>query len=342
VRRRPSSHSQNGRPDVLVVVVDSTPGWSASARALARALVRAGANVQLASTGEVPLVRTYALTDLVQARMARAACLRALALSRPRAIVYCSITAALLWPAPGAIWLDCLAAENRPGRHGVWQRAVERRRLRQAPLVLAMSARALDALRGPRPETVVVPSPVTLPASPPPPLQQRDVAAVTYAGNPQKKRLDFILSQWARARRGDERLVVAGIERLDGLPTGVEVAGRLAPERYRALLRRARVFVCAPTREEYGIAPLEALAEGCQLVTTPAPGAYPALELARSLDPRLVGEELVAPLRAALDRPLVGYAQRAARLLEPFTPAAVSQVLSLHVLPKLVAGLDPP
>jgi hypothetical protein len=58
----------------------------------------------------------------------------------------------------------------------------------------------------------------------------------------------------------------------------------------RALLRRARVFVTAPQREDYGIAQLEALADGCLLVTTPSPGPYAALPLARSLDARLVQE----------------------------------------------------
>ena len=194
-------------------------------------------------------------------------------------MIYCSMTAALLWPRPGAIWLDAIAAENRPGRHGLWQRPVERRRLRESPLVLAMSERALgpaDRALLSRP-SVVLPTPVdpSGPTSGP-----RDIDALAYAGNPEKKRLDHILSAWERARRGDETLVVAGTDRLP-LLAGVRAAGRLAPAEYRALLRRARVFVAAPRREDYGIAPLEALADGCMLVTTPAPGAYPALDLAR-------------------------------------------------------------
>src|SRR6202043_959908 len=91
---------------------------------------------------------------------------------------------------------------------------------------------------------------------------------------------------------------------------GVRVVGLLAPADYRALLRRARVFVCAPRREDYGIAQLEALADGCQLVTTSAPGPYAALPLARELDPRLVGEDLQAALRAALDEPRADYVAR--------------------------------
>ena len=93
----------------------------------------------------------------------------------------------------------------------------------------------------------------------------------------------------------------------------MRVAGALAPGESRALLRRARVFVCAPRREDYGIAQLEALADGCQLVTTPAPGPYAALPIARRLDARLVGEDLAgAPARGARD-PLAGYAGARAR-----------------------------
>ena len=80
----------------------------------------------------------------------------------------------------------------------------------------------------------------------------------------------------------------------------------LAPGDYRALLRRARVFVAAPRREDYGIAQLEALADGCVLVTTAAPGPYAALPLARELDARLVGDGLAVALRVALDAPAAG------------------------------------
>ena len=77
--------------------------------------------MRTAFTGPVRDVRTFPLTDFVQARARRRATLAAIAAHEPAAIVYCAITAALLWPRPGAIWLDAIAAENRPGRHGVWQ-----------------------------------------------------------------------------------------------------------------------------------------------------------------------------------------------------------------------------
>jgi hypothetical protein len=321
-------------PEILVVSIDSTPGWQAAARDFAGALARAGADVRAISTGPVPHVRTFALTDLTQARLARRACQRAVAERRPDAIVYCSITSALLWPEPGAIWLDSIAAENRPGRHGLWQRSVERRRIAQSPLVLRMSERALDALSGPRPDTVVVHCPVQSSGSAEP-LADRDVTALTYAGNPEKRRLEFVLEAWSRVRREGETLLVAGIDRIDTTP-GVAVAGRLAPEEYRALLRRARVFLAAPKREDYGIAPLEALADGCLLVSTPAPGPYPALDIARELDPRLVDDDIGRALRCALDDPVPGYAERARVLLEPFLPSAVDRTLAEHVIPRLV------
>jgi glycosyltransferase involved in cell wall biosynthesis len=321
------------RIDVLVVSAGNTGGWRAAASALARSIAAAGASVETVTADPPALVRTFALTDFVQARAARAAALRGIAEHDPRAIVYCSITAALLWPRPGAVWLDSIAAENRPGRHGVWQRAVERRRLQRAPMVLAMSPAALGPLTGAKPRVVVVPVPV----DPSGALDSaRDIAAITYAGDPEKKRLEHVLGAWGQARHEGETLLVAGLDGIEPRP-GVEVAGRLDQAEYRALLRRARVFVAAPRREDYGIAPLEALADGCQLVTTPAPGAYPALELAGRLDPRLVGENLAAALRIALDDPLPGYAERAAELLAPFSRRTVDRTLAESVLPRLLA-----
>jgi glycosyltransferase involved in cell wall biosynthesis len=316
------------RPEILVVTIEGTTGWGSASRELAAAFERAGANVRSVGTGPVPNVRTFALTDFTQALAARRVAARAIAHHKPAAIVYCSITASLLWPAPGAIWVDAIAAENRPGRHGVWQRTVERRRLQQTPLLLAMSERSLKP--GRHPDPIVVPVPV----EPSGPRARKDIVALTYAGNPEKKRLDHILGAWSSARKGDETLVVAGI---DGLAPaqGIELAGRLAPADYRALLRRATVFVAAPRREDYGIAPLEALADGCMLVTTPAPGPYPARDLAGRLDPRLVSDNLPEAIRTALDDRSRDYAERAAHLLEPFSRAAIDRTIAERVLPRL-------
>lgn len=320
-------------PAVLVVALDTTSGWRSSSRELTEAIIRAGTPAQLITTGPVRRARSFMGTDLAQAWAARRAAERGIARFSPDAVIYCSITAALLWPRPGAIWVDSLAAENRPGRHGIWQRPVERRRLAAAPVVLRMSEGALSPFRpGAFPGAVTVPVAVS-PSGPPAP--DRDIDVLTYAGDPEKRRLDFILDTWARARREGETMVVAGTTR-PSAPPGVRFTGGLGPQAYRELVRRARVFLAAPRREDYGIAPLEALADGCLLVSTPAPGPYPALALARTLDPRLVSEELTAAVRAALDDPIPGYARRAAELLEPFGRAAVDRTVADGVLPRLL------
>jgi glycosyltransferase involved in cell wall biosynthesis len=318
--------------DILLVSSGNTNGWRAAALELAASIARAGASVEVVSASPPPRVRTFALTDFVQARAAREAAQRGIAEHDPRAIIYCSITAALLWPRPGAIFLDSIAAENRPGRHGVWQRFVERRRLSQTPLALAWSHSALAPLRGLSPPMVVVPVPVEGSVGG---GGHRDVAAVTYAGDPEKRRLPLVLDAWARTRRPGESLVVAGTS-LSAAPEGVEAVGALARDEFRALLSRARAFVAAPRREDYGIAALEALAHGCMLVSTPSPGPYPALVLARQLDPRLVADDLAGAVRVALDDPVPGYAERAATLLAPFRREAVDRVLADDVLPRLL------
>lgn len=328
----------DGATDVLIVSVGATTGWRAAARELGAAFQAAGARTLTVDTGPVPEVRTFMLTDLAQAVAARRTAGRGIAAHRPHTLVYCSITAALLWPRPGVIWLDAIAAENRPGRHGVWQRPVERRRLAQAPLVLTMAPDSLAPLPGPdRPEQIVVPVAVQSSGAP---SAVRDIDVLAYAGDPVKRRLDFVLETWRQARRGDETLVVTGIDRASDIP-GVRFTGRVAPDEFRALLRRARVFVAASRREDFGIAQLEALADGAMLVATPAPGAYPALRLARELDSRLVSEDLGPALRAALDDPAPGYAARAAQLIAPFSREAVTTTLSQHVLPRLLPGLSP-
>ncbi len=326
-------------PDVVVVTVRSTTGWGSAARQLAGALQAAGARVGVAESGPVREVRTFMATDFAQARAARATAAAVIAQQRPRALVYCSITAALLWPAPGAIWLDALAAENRPGRHGLWQRRLERQRLAQAPLVLTMAERSLAPLVAEqRPDSVVVPVAIDRSG----PLQQpRDIDVLAYTGDPVKRRLAFILESWAHARRGSERLLVTGVgaDAAGSAPVdGVEFLGRLAPDAFRALLRRARVFVTAPRREDFGITALEALADGAMLVTTPAPGPYPALALARTLDRRLVSDDLAVALRCALDAPAADYAARASELVQNFDTNAVSATLRERVLPRLLPG----
>jgi len=325
--------------DVLIVSLASTAGLRASDEELAGMLRRAGANVQVAVAREPQAVRTYALTDLTWALAARRAARAAIAEHDPHAVIYSTITAALLWPRPGAIRYDAPAAANRPGRHGVWQRPLERRRLAQAPLLVPVDRGTLLETPRPHASAVVVPIPVE-PSDRAGASGRRDIAAITYAANPSKKGLDRILDAWARARTDDEELVVTGVDMRIDAP-GVRVTGPLKPAGYRALLRRSRVFVAAPRREDYGIAQLEALADGCVLVTTTAPGPYAALPLARALDPRLVVAEdapllLAGALRIALDKPGPDYARRATDAIAPFRRDAVDAVVRDKLLPRLL------
>jgi hypothetical protein len=324
--------------DVLIVGLGSTHGLRAAEDELAGSLLRAGADVMLVRAERPREVRTLALTDLVWARAARRAACEALADVAPRAIVYSTTTAALLWPQPGAIRFDAPAAGNRPGRHGVWQRPVERRRLAQSPLLIPQDPGALVEAGSPSTPSIVVPIPVE-PSGEAEPGGARDIAALTYATNPYKKGLDRILAAWELARGPGEELVVAGLRGPDR--DGIRYAGTLDPDAYRALLRRSRVYVTAPRREDYGIAQLEALADGARVVTTPAPGPYAALPLL-SAGLGWVSEpsppELSTAIRAALDDPTpdADYAGRALTALAPFRRAAVDTTIATTLLPALL------
>jgi Glycosyl transferases group 1 len=343
--------------DVLLVSLGSTEGLRRADDELQDSLRRAGASVAVARPYPPDSLPTLMLTDLQWARAARHAAARIIEQQRrapARAVIYSTTTAALLWMRPGAIRFDAPASGNRPGRHGLWQRPLERVRLRQAPLLLPWSEGALGEAPDPAREygrALVLPVPVEPSGSP---ADERDVAAVTYAANPHKKGLDHVLAAWRRVRgeragangsRPAEELLIAGVSAEElgraGLAldrdAGVRALGTLSQPDFRALLRRARVFVCAPRREDYGLAQLEALADGCQLVTTPAPGPYAALPIARRLDERLVGEDLSGAIRVALERPLPGYAERARELLAPFAREAIDRKVAEQLLPRLLA-----
>lgn len=328
----------SARADVLLVSLGSTGGLRAADAELAGALRRAGARVDVRAAQAQREVRTLALTDLVWARAARAAARAGLEGPAPRAVLYSSVTAALLGPTRGAIRFDAIAAANRPGRHGVWQRPAERRRLRAAPLLVPYSQGGLHEAGLTTQRSVVVP--VAIESSGPAPAAgapERDIAALTYAANPEKKGLDRVLEAWERVRKPGETLAVCGTDRVSP-GEGVQRLGRLEREAFRALLRRTRAFVIAPRREDYGQAQLEALVDGCRLVTTAGPGPYVALDLARQLDPALVGEDLAGALRRAIDAGPDDYAARAAALLYPWRPESVDRVVADRLLPALLEG----
>jgi glycosyltransferase involved in cell wall biosynthesis len=317
--------------DVLIVSLGGTVGLRAADAELAASLDRAGARVAVAGAEPVREWRTLAAIELAWALSARRAARAGIAAHAPRAVIYSTTTAALLAPRPGAIRFDAPAAGNRPGRHGVWQRPVERRRFAAAPLLLPLSPGGLAEAPPTDAPAIVLPVPVQRGGGD----QPRDIAAITYGANPHKKGLDRVLAAWRAVRRDGEQLVVAGLDR--PAEPGVRYAGTLGQADYRSLTERARVFVAAPRREDYGQSQLEALAAGCVLVTTPSPGPYAALPLARALDARTVSDDLGAALRLALDDPAPGYAERAHVLLEPYDRAAADAIVRDAVLPALSA-----
>jgi glycosyltransferase involved in cell wall biosynthesis len=336
-------------PEVLIVSVGSTEGLRRADSELEGSIGRSGSTVALVSAAPPAQRRTLMLTDYGWARAARAAAVGTLATfeDAPRAVVYSSTTAALMWPRPGAVRFDATAGANRPGRHGLWQRPLERRRLASASLLLPWSEGALNEANRDgieRDRALVLPVAV----EPSGTSGNRDIAVLTYAANPEKKGLDRVLAAWRELRRdgrfAGEELHIAGVSTHGLERAGISIApgdavrvhGELVPDDYRALLRRARVFACAPRREDYGIAQLEALADGCLLVSAPSPGPYAALPIARRLDERLIGWDLASALAAALADPLPGYAQRAAEALAPFRRAAVDRLVAEQLLPRLL------
>jgi hypothetical protein len=345
-------------PDVLLLSLGTTLGWRAADAVFVDQLRRAGASVvatavRIGASGR--LRRAYPVTDLVEAVSARRALRGALRRERPRALVISSTTAAMLADVEGlpyAVRLDAPARLNRPGAHNAGIHALERRALARARLVLPWSRAALDALPEGSARAIVVPPPV-LPSGEP--VSERDRLAVAYTPDVKAKGLDIVCAAWAEAALEDARLLVFGVEperatahlQRVGVPlaAGVEFLGKTPPAEFRAALRRARAYLGGARWEDFGMAPLEALADGALLVTVPSGGPFEALAMARSLAPDLVAdavaaEPLAASLRAAFGLPddqVKRYRAEAARLIEPFRPEAVQRAVREEVLPALLA-----
>jgi glycosyltransferase involved in cell wall biosynthesis len=347
--------------DILLVSPGTTAGWRRVDRELAELLRELGCSTATASTDfriSSRFRRGVVSTDLAEAAGMRRALTRALRRHDPRAIVYSSPQATMLQPrrrleGATAVRFDEPAVSNRRGRGTRLLHRLERRSLSRVRLLLPLGiepsaeARMLDVA------TPMVALPVAIDV--PDELQTaRDRIALVYAGNPAKKGLELAVAAWERAGAPGWRLVVTGVEREAGLrhlarhglgePDGLEWTGLLPPDRYGAVLASAAIFVSASRHEDYGLAQLEALANGLALVTVPASGPYPALEIASAADPRLVAaaptaEALASPLRAALElghADRLAYAERARALLRPHSREELRRRLEEQVLPALL------
>ncbi len=342
-------------PDIALVSLGTTPGLVRSDQSFASLVRAAGATchlvrVRIGAAGR--LRRHIAVTDLVEALAARQAGRGVQA----RAVVYSTITAALLQRPPGvpyAIRFDATASLNRPGPGGARQRSVERVPLRGARLLMPVSHGAEQGMPdiGPTPPRVVrVPIPIeAIPGAP-----EHDIDAVAYSGYPRKRRLEVLCAAWAES--GSGRFVIGGLDRAKGLrwlercgvpePEGAEWAGDLPRAEWLRLVARARVYVNASAWEDFGLGPLEAMSAGTPLVTVPTPGSFEALPLARSLAPELVARDLSAAaladaLRAGLEMgrgAREDYAERARVLLEPYREERIVELVRSAVLPALGVG----
>jgi glycosyltransferase involved in cell wall biosynthesis len=311
--------------------------------------------------------RSLATIDAFESVALRRATALALSSHEPRAIIYSTTHAAMLQPrsperARVAIRFDTPAQLSRPGAPYRLEHRLERRRFERAALLMP-SALDLepDTARLLPPQVPVVPVPIPIELGVEPPAATRDPVAVFYGASPEKKGLDVAVRAWARVASSDRvaysdrRLVITGIDGERGRrylhergitePNGVQWTGLLSPAEHRALTRRAEVYLAASRYENYGIGPLEALADGSMLVTTPSPGPFAALPIARELDDRLVAAgdspaALATALEAAFARgrdERVTYHAQARERLRAFSRRETSRRLSHDVLPLLLA-----
>ena len=329
------------RADVLLVSLGSTAGLRASDAELAASLRRAGASVaRRRAPSSSAQVRTLALHRLAlgarRARRRRAR--RSPSTTRARSSTR-TTTAALLWPRPGAIRFDAPAAATRPGRHGVWQRPLERRRLREAPLLVPTS----------------------------PGDARRDAgAARRRARRPDRRRARRASASRGRARdrRGDLRRR----SRTRRAWTACSPPGRRRGATARRSSSPASTPRASPTRRPASRSPAGSSREAYRALLLraqavrhraaargprhrPARGARRRLPArhdarARARTPRCRSrasstrgsstDDLAGAIRAALDEPAPRYVERSIPLLEPFTRAAVDRVVETELLPRLL------
>jgi glycosyltransferase involved in cell wall biosynthesis len=348
------------RADVLLLSLGTTLGWRRADELLLGQLERAGAAAAAVSVGlgaTRRLRRGYPVNDGVEMYAARRAARAAVERHEPRALIVSSTTAAMLLPAlpvPYAVRFDAPARLNRPGARNAFLHALERRATRRARITVPFSIAGAEALPEGAARPVVVSPPIdpsTADGSEP---GERERRAVAYVPDPKAKGLDVVVAGWAAAGVEGARLEVYGLDpdrarshlRRAGVagPDSVELRGTVPADEFRGRLRRARAFVHGARWEDWGQAPLEALADGALLATVPAGGPYEALRVARQLAPSLVADAaqpaaLGTAIRAAFELPdedVHTYRERAAELLRPYRSDAVQETVARELLPALL------
>ena len=336
----------------------TTLGWRRADELLLVQLERAGASTAAVSVGLGAmgrLRRGYPVNDLVEMHAARRAARTAVERHEPRALIVSSTTAAMLLPAlpvPYAVRFDAPARLNRPGARNTFLHSLERRSLRRARVTIPFSVAGAEALPEDAARAVVVSPPIDPSASVA--ADERERLAVAYVPDPKAKGLDVVVAGWAAARVDDARLEVYGLDpdwarshlRRTGVtePESLDLRGTVPAVDFRERLRRARVYVHGARWEDWGQAPLEALADGALLATVPAGGPYEALRVARKLDSPLVADAVAptalgAAIRVAFeltDERARAYRERAAGLLCRYRSDTVQETVAHELLPALL------
>jgi glycosyl transferase family 1 len=347
------------RPDVLLISLGTTLGWRRADELLVGQLERAGASATVVSVGigaTDRLRRGYPVNDLVEMYAARRTVRTAVERHEPRGLIVSSTTAAMLLPSlpmPYAVRFDAPARLNRPGARNAVLHSLERRAMRRARITIPLSVAGAEALPEGAARPVIVSPPID-PSAPGEASAERERLAVAYVSDPKAKGLDVAVAGWAAAAVEGARLEVYGLDpgwarshlRRTGVvePDSVELRGTVPAAQFRERLRRARVFVHGARWEDWGQAPLEALADGALLATVPAGGPYEALRVARGLEGELVADrvdptDLAGAIRAAFalsDEGARAYRERAAELLRPYRSDAVQETVATELLPALL------
>ena len=314
------------RPDVLLVSLGTTLGWRRGRRDAARAAAagRARPPPWCPSAGAPPTACGAAIRSTTWSRCTRrgARCAPPSSATSHAALIVSSTTAAMLLPSlpvPYAVRFDSPAAAEPAGRA---QRAPARaraaRHAARADHDPVQRGRSGGAAGGRRAADRRLAADRSSASHDSVERAERERVAVAYVPDPKAKGLDVLVAGWAAAAVPDARLEVYGLDpewarshlRRSGVPepASLDLHGTVAADQFRARLRHARAYLAGARWEDWGQAPLEALADGALLATVPSGGPYEGLRLARRLDASLVADEIdaaaLAPaIRAAFEMP---------------------------------------
>ncbi len=350
--------SPSASPDILLVSLGTTLGWRHTDRVFVEQIRSAGVSVEAISVGfglATRLRRGYPVNDLVEMHAVRRATRAGVERLRPRALIVSTTTAAMLLPkldVPYGGPTGRARAHEPPGASNAPLHALERRGLARATLVLPLSEAARAELPEGAAPAVVVSPPIE--ASGPSARGERERVAVAYVPDPKAKGLDILVAGWSAAAVPEARLEVYGLApetarahlRRTGVPepATLDLKGTVPAAEFRAQMRHAHVYAAGARWEDFGQAPLEALADGALVATVPSGGPFEALRIARQLEPELVasridGAALAPAIRAAFalgPERVDAYRGRVGELLRPLRAEVVQRTVAEQVLPRLL------